>query len=98
MQSIGLQRLAVILNYNAITTPRPPPVESHGEQHHCEGCKRWLDLDSPEEQADDGFVYNPRTCQQEQCGLNASGEVFDLAVTILVIGISRFVGNTDGEK
>jgi hypothetical protein len=49
----------------------------------------------PKEQAQRGFIDDPGTGEQQQAGLNKRGKVFDLAVAVLVVGVSGFVGNSD---
>ena len=48
-----------------------------------------------EEEAFGGFVDDPDAGEQEQAGLDESGEVFHLAMSVLVIGVGRFVGDAD---
>ena len=54
-----------------------------------------LDLDVVEEQALGGFVDDPDTGQQEQASLDESGEVFDLAMSVLMVGVGRLVGDAN---
>ena len=50
------------------------------------------------EQSFGGFVDDPDTGEQEQAGLDKGGEVFYLAMPVLVIGVGRFVGDAYGKK
>ena len=45
----------------------------------------------------DGLINDPDTSEEEEAGFDEGGKVFDFAVTVLVIGIGRLVGNTDRE-
>ena len=60
---------------------------------HGEGSDAGLDFDVVEEEPLDGFVDDPDTGEQKQAGLDEGGKVFHLAVTVLVIGVGRLVGD-----
>ena len=97
MQRVGFESLAFILGGDAAERAGTPPVDGHGNEHHGEGPDRGLDFDVAEEQAHDRFVDHPGAGQQKQAGFNEGGEVFDLAVAVLVVGVGGLVGDSDGE-
>ena len=47
------------------------------------------------EQPFDGFVDNPDTREQQQAGFEEGGKIFDFPVTVLMVGVSWLVGNSD---
>ena len=98
MQSVGLQRLAVVFGGDAAQRARTPPVDPHGEQHHGKSGQRRLDFNVAEEQTQRRLVNNPGAGQQQQSGLDEGGEIFDLAMTVLMVGVGRLVGDADREK
>ncbi len=98
MQRIGFQRLAVVLVGDAPQRARAPPVHAHGKQHHGESGDGRLNVDATKKQPQTRFVDNPGAGEQQKPGLDKRGKILDLAVTILVVGIGRLVGDADGEK
>ena len=95
MQGIGFERLAVVLGGNPAQGARAPEIHRHGDEHHDEGGDAGLDFDMVEEEPFGGLVDDPDAGEQEQAGLDESGEIFHLAVPVLVIGIGRLVGDPD---
>ena len=97
VQGIGLQGLAVVLVGDAAQPPRAPEIHHDRDAHHDERPDRRLDLDRVKEQPLARFVNNPDASQQQKSGFEEGGEAFDFAVTILVVGVGRFVGNANRE-
>src|SRR5947209_18455477 len=44
------------------------------------------------------FADNPHTGDQQQASLNKGGEVLYLSVSVLMIGVSGLIGDTDRKK
>jgi hypothetical protein len=98
MQGVGLQGLAVVFPGHPAERARAPYVHGDGEKHHGEGGSAGLDLHTAKEKALDRLVGNPGASQQEQAGLKKGRKALHFAVAVLMIGISRLVGNAHGEK
>ena len=97
VQRVGLQSLAVVLLGDTAQAARAPEIDDHGKAHHGESPNRRLDLDPVEEEPFDRFVDDPDAGEQQQAGFKEGGEALDLAVSVLMFGISRLVGNADRE-
>jgi len=74
---------------------RAPEVNRHGDNHYGKGGNAGLDLNVMKKEAFSGLVDDPDTSQQEQAGFDEGGEIFYLAVSILMIGVGGLVGNTN---
>ena len=97
MQGVGFESLAIVFGGDAAESAGAPPVDGHRDQHHGESPDRRLDFNVAEEQAHDRFVDHPDAGQQKQAGFDEGGEVLDLAVAILVVGVGGLVGDSHGE-
>ena len=97
MQCVGLQRLAVVFVGDAPQPARTPEVDDDRNAHHHKRPERRLDFDGMEEQTLARFVDDPDAGQQQQAGFDEGREALDLAVTVLVLGVGRLVGDTHRE-
>src|SRR6185437_7551248 len=95
VQRIGLERLAVILGGDLAQGAGAPEIYRHGDEHHGKSGDAGLDVDMMKEQAFGSFVDDPDAGEQQKAGLDESGEVFHLAVSVLVIGVGRLVRDAD---
>jgi len=57
-----------------------------------------FNFDAVKKQALDGLVDDPDAGQQQEAGLDKGGEILELAVPVLVIGIGGLVGNPHGKE
>ena len=97
VERIGFERLRVVLAGDAVERAGAEVVDHDADRHHAERPQAGLDVDVFEEQAARGFPDNPGAGQEQQAGFNESGEVFDFAVAVLMIGVSGPVGDAHGE-
>jgi len=97
MQRVGFERLTVVLGSDAAESAGAPPIDSHRDEHHGECPEGWFDFHVAEEQTHDCLVDDPDAGQQKQPGFHEGGEVLDLAVAVLVVGVGGLVGDSNGE-
>ncbi len=97
MQCVGFESLAFVLGGDAAESAGTPPIDGHRDEHHGECPDGWFDLNAAEEQTHDRFVDDPDAGQQKQAGFDEGGEVLDLAVAILMVGVGGLVGDSDRE-
>src|SRR5581483_2343060 len=98
MKGICLQSLAVVFGCNSSQSARTPEVDCHREEQ-CEKCRKaGLDLYMVEEKTLECLKDDYDTGDKQQASFNKSRKILDLAVPVLVVGIGRFVGHTDGKQ
>ena len=95
MKRVGFERLAVILGSDLAQRPRTPEVHRHGNEHDGESRDAGLDLDVVKEQPLDRLVDDPNTGKQEQTGFDKRGEILHLAMSVLMVGVGRLVGDSN---
>src|SRR5439155_9037545 len=91
MKRVCLESLAVIFRGDPAQGPWAPVMHDHGEEHKQEGGEARLDFYMVEEEGVKVFVDDLDAGQQEQSGFDESGEIFDFAMPVLVIGIGGLV-------
>src|SRR5215510_9766903 len=98
MQGIGFESLTIVLGCDLRKSARTPVIQPHGQQHHDKGSYAWRDLYFAEKQPLKSFVDDPNAGKEQQAGFDKSGKVLDFAVTILVLGIGRLIGNSNRQE
>ena len=97
VQCVGFERLALVLGGDAAESAGAPPVHGHGNQHYNESPDGGFDFNPAEKQSHGRFVDDPGASHQQQAGLYESGEIFDLAMAVLVVSVGGLIGDTNGE-
>jgi len=98
VESVGFEGLAVVLEGDASERAGAPGIDDDGERHDEEGGEAGFDFDAVKKEALDGFGDDPDTGEKEQSGFDEGGEIFEFAVSVLMVGVGGLVGNADGEK
>ena len=98
MQRIGFQRLTVVLRRNAPKGAGAPGVDRDRKEHDQEGSHGRLNLHAVKEQTPHRFIDDPDAGHQQQTGFDEGGKILKLAVSVLVIGIRRLIGNPHRKK
>ncbi|MNT42328.1 hypothetical protein D3C72_1787460 [compost metagenome] len=105
MQRIGLQRRTVRGLCHAIQRPDAEKIDHNRDQQHRNDHRGSDNFMRLPEQAFAGLVNNPAGSPQQQQYFKQRGQIFDLAMTKMMVVISGFVadahrqpGNTGGNK
>ena len=65
-------------------------------RHDEHGPDAWLDLHVMKEKTVHGLVDDPDAGEEEQAGFDEGGDVFDLAVAVLILGVGGQVADAHG--
>jgi len=98
VQRIGLESLAVVLFGCARERARPAEIDDDRENDDNKRPDAHLNVHIDEEEALDRFINDPDAGEEQQEGLEQSGEVFDLAVAIGVLKVGGAAGEAHGEQ
>jgi len=98
MKCVGFQRLALVFLCDAGEGAGTGEVHHDGDAHRDKCPDGRVNRSRTEEESLDGFIDDPGASQKQEKRLGEGAEVFDLAVTVLVVFIGSAVADANGEE